>query len=165
MSLSPTQKKKVRASIASYCQQAVANEPHIAYSQQRPFRYYDNIGRGFVVLDCSGFVGNVMWNAQHDCKVYIHDVLDYRYTGYGWTGSLEAYLRAHGRRVIEANGYLVGDIARWGQGNRAHTAICSKKGSAVTADWTSHGRESGPNLCKLRYRDDLVGVWRAPELL
>jgi hypothetical protein len=164
MPLTPTLKKKVRSSITLYCQAAVANEPHISYSQQRPFRYYDQIGRGYVVLDCSGFIGNCMWNASHDVGVYIHDPLDYRYTGYGWTGSLEAYLRAHGRRVVEANGFLVGDIARWGEGNHAHTAICSKAGSAATSWFTSHGREAGPNWCKLGYRNDLVGVWRHPAL-
>ena len=160
-----TQKKNWRESMSAYCAQAVANEPHIHYSQQRPFRYYDNIGVGFVSLDCSGFVGNVYWNSMHDTGVFLHDPLDYRYTGYGWTGSLEAYLRAHGKSVSEENGYLVGDIARWGQGNHAHTAVCSKAGSAASSDWTSHGREAGPNLVKLHYRNDLVGVWRHPALL
>lgn len=161
----PTQKKKLRATIVAYCAAAVRNEPNIHYSQQRPFRYYDNIGAGFVSLDCSGFVGNVFWNAMHDTRIFVHDPLDYRYTGYGWTGSLEAYLRTFGKRVTETNGYLVGDVARWGQGNHAHTAVCSKAGSAVAARWTSHGRESGPNLVTLHYRDDLVGVWRHPALL
>lgn len=161
----PTQKKKVRDNMSGYCKLAVGNEHNIHYSQQRPFRYYDNIGVGFVSLDCSGFVGNCFWNAMHDTNVFLHDPLDFRYTGYGWTGSLEAYLRAHGKRVSEKNGYLVGDVARWGQGNHAHTAICSKAGTAKTAQWTSHGREAGPNLVSLHYRSDLVGVWRHPALL
>ncbi len=161
----PTQKSKWRKSMAAYCKAAVANERNIHYSQQRPFRYYDNIGVGFVVLDCSGFVGNVFWNAMHDTAQYLHDPLDYRYTGYGWTGSLESYLRTFGKWVNEQNGYLVGDIARWGQGNHAHTAVCSKAGSASTADFTSHGREAGPDIVKLHYRNDLVGCWRHPALL
>ncbi len=165
MASTPTQKKNWRDSIAGECKQAVANEPNIHYSQQRPFRYYDHIGTGFVVLDCSGFVGNCFWNAMHDTGVYLHDVCDYRYTGIGNTSSIEAYLRANGKRVTETNGYLVGDVVRWGEGNHAHTAICSKAGSAKTAQWTSHGREAGPNLVNLNYRDDLVGVWRHPALL
>lgn len=165
MSLSPTQKKKIRQSMAVYCAAARNNEPNIHYSQQRPFRYYDQIGTGWVVLDCSGFVGNVFWNAMHDTNIFLHDVCDYRYTGIGNTWSIEAYLRKNGKRVVEDNGYLVGDVARWGQGNHAHTAVCSKAGSAKTSQWTSHGRESGPNLVTLYYRDDLVGVWRHPALL
>ncbi len=165
MALTPTQKKKVRESITGYCKQAVANEPRIHYSQQRPFHYYDNIGSSWVVLDCSGFVDNCFWNAMHDLKVFIHDPMDERYTGIGNTTYLETYLRANGKRVYETNGYLIGDVPRWGQGNHAHTAICSKAGSAKTAQWTSHGREAGPNLVNLNYRDDLVGVWRHPALL
>ncbi len=165
MPLNPTQKKKVRENISGYCKLAVSNEPRIHYSQQRPFRYYDNIGSGFVVLDCSGFVGGCFWNAMHDTSIYLHDVCDYRYTGYGNTWSIEAFLRAHGKRVYEKNGYLIGDVARWGQGNHAHTAICSRAGTANTSQWTSHGREAGPNYVTLFYRDDLVGVWRHPALL
>lgn len=165
MSLTPTQKKKVRASMTSYCRQAVANEPRIHYSQQRPFHYYDNIGASWVVLDCSGFVGNVFWNAMHDLGIFLHDVCDFRYTGIGNTSSIEAYLRAHGKWVNEVNGFLVGDVARWGQGLHAHTAICSKAGSAAGSEWTSHGREGGPNIIRLHYRSDLVGVWRHPALL
>lgn len=164
MALNPTQKKKVRSSITVYCDGARANEPNIHYSQQRPFHYYDTLRFGFVVLDCSGFVGNCFWNAMHDTGIYLHDVCDYRYTGYGNTWSIEAYLRAHGKRVT-TQGFLVGDVARWGQGNHAHTAICSKAGTSKTSQWTSHGREAGPNLVTLHYRDDLVGVWRHPALL
>ncbi len=165
MPLTPTQKKKVRANMSGYCTLAVGNERNIHYSQQRPFRYYDNIGVGFIVLDCSGFVGNVFWNAMHDTNIYLHDPCDFRYTGIGNTSSIEDYLRAHGKRVYETNGYLVGDVARWGEGNHAHTAVCSKAGTGKTSQWTSHGREAGPNLVTLHYRDDLVGVWRHPGLL
>ncbi len=161
----PTQKDRWRKNMSAYCKAAVANERNIHSSQQRPFHYYNNLGVGFVILDCSGFVGNVFWNAMHDTGVYLHDPLDYRYTGYGWTGSLEHYLRATGKHVSEVNGYLVGDVARWGEGNHAHTAVCSKAGSAAAAQWTSHGREAGPDIVRLHYRNDLVGVWRHPALL
>lgn len=165
MSLTPTQKKKVRISIVGYCHAAIANEPRIHYSRQRPFRYYDDIGHGFVTLDCSGFVGNVFWNAMHDTGVYLHDPLDERYTGQGYTGTEETYLRKHGKPVTETNGYLVGDIARWGYGNAAHTAVCYSAGNAKQAGFASHGREAGPVLVHLHNRDDLVGVWRHPGLL
>ncbi len=161
----PTEKKKIRATIPPYCARAVSNEVRIHYSQTRPFRYYNDLGQGSATLDCSGFVGNVFWNAMHDTGIFIHDPLDERYTGEGYTGTLEAYLRAHGKRVVEANGFLVGDIARWGQGHHAHTALCSRAGSGSASQWTSHGREGGPNVIGLHYRDDLVGVWRHPALL
>lgn len=164
MSLTPTQKKKVRTSISVYCGAAVQNEPRIHYSQQRPFPYIDHIGEGFHTLDCSGFVGNCFWNAMHDTAIYLHDVCDYRYTGIGNTSSIESYLRAHGKR-ISGQPILVGDVVRWGQGLHAHTAICSTKGTESTAWFTSHGREGGPVKVRLHYRDDLVGVWRHPALL
>ncbi len=161
----PTQKQKIRASIPLYCGAAFKNEVRIHYTQQRPFRYYDDIGRGAVNLDCSGFVGNVFWNAMHDTHIYIHDPLNERYTGYGYTGTLEAYLRQHGKQVHEVNGFLVGDIVRWGQGQHAHTAVCFKAGSEAVSRWASHGREAGPVSVQLDYRNDLVGVWRHPVLL
>mgnify|MGYP001221458524 CR=1 FL=1 len=165
MPLTPTQKDHVRDSISLYCKQARDNEPNIHYSQQRRFPYIDVIGHGFHTLDCSAFVGNCFWNAMHDTKIYLHDPCNYKYTGIGNTSSIESYLRAEGKSVSEANGYLVGDVARWGTGNHAHTAICSKAGTAHTAEFTSHGREAGPNTVSLHYRSDLVGCWRHPALL
>lgn len=166
MPLNPTQKQKVRTSISVYSGAAVLNEPRIHYSQQRPFPYIDHIGEGFHTLDCSGFVGNCFWNAMHDTGIYLHDPLDEKYRGIGYTGTLETYLRRSGKRIaVDAQPILVGDIARWGQGLHAHTAICSTKGTATSAWFTSHGREGGPNKVRLHYRDDLVGVWRHPALL
>ncbi len=165
MSLSPTNKKKVRDTIPIYCEASFENAWNISYSQQRPFHYYNHMGAGHIVLDCSGYVGNVFWNAMHDTGIYLHDPLNYRYTGYGWTGSEEAWLREAGKRVTEANGFLIGDIARWGEGNHSHTGVCYKAGSGSTSRWASHGSEAGPLSVQLHYRPDLVGVWRTPALL
>lgn len=164
MSLTPTQKKKVRATISVYCAAAVANEPNVHYTRNRPFPYYLHIGTGYVRLDCSAFVGNVFWAAMHLTGIYLHDPLDQLYTGEGFTGTEEAFLRLHGSKVTDANGYLVGDLARWGTGLHAHTAVCSKAGTSTTAEWTSHGREAGPVVVNLHYRDDLIGAWRHPGL-
>lgn len=161
MSLSPTQKKKIRASITNYCNQAVANEPRIHYSQARPFPFVDVIGSGWHTLDCSGFVVNTYWNAGHDLKVYIADPSGMRMSGWGNTWTMETWLRRHGKRVVEANGYLVGDIVMYD----GHTAICSKAGSATASEWTSHGSEGGPRIVRLRYRDDINIVARHPALL
>ncbi len=158
--LTPTQKKKVRESIAGYCKAAVTNEPRIHYSQARPFRFYDTIGTGYVVLDCSGFVINNFWNASHDLGVYIADPSGQKYSGYGNTWTMETWLRAHGKKVAEVNGYLVGDIAMFD----GHTMICSLRGSAKTSVWTSHGQESGPEPRLLNYRPG-ARVYRHPGLL
>lgn len=161
MALTPTQKKKVRQSIAVYCAAAVNNEPRIHYSQARPFPLVDLIGYGWHTLDCSGFVINCFWNAQHDLEVYMQDPSGMKYSGWGNTWTMETWLRANGKRVVEANGYLVGDIAMFD----GHTMICSKTGSANASEWTSHGTEGGPDRRKLYYRDDVVGVWRHPKLI
>jgi hypothetical protein len=158
--MSPTKKKKIRESIRIYCKQAVSNEPHIHYSQARPFPLIDLIGVGWHTLDCSGFVINCFWNAGHDLKVYLEDPSGQKYSGWGNTSTLDTWLRKHGKRVVEANGYLVGDIVLYD----GHTAICSRAGSATGSDWTSHGSEAGPRVVKLNYRDDIVGCWRHPEL-
>ncbi len=159
--LSPTVKKKIRSSIQAYCQGGRANEPKISYSQARPFRFMDRPDIGWHVADCSSWVINCYWNAGHDLKVYIADPSGQKYSGYGSTYTLEPWLRKNGKRVREPNGYLVGDIAMY----NGHTTICTKAGSASGSDWTSHGSQSGPKLVKLRYRGDLVGVWRHPALL
>lgn len=160
MPLSPTKKKKARETITAYCFNARANEARIHYSQVRPFPFIDVIGTGWHTLDCSGFVVNNFWNAGHDLAVYIADPSGQRNSGYGNTWTMEAWLREHGKRVSEANGYLVGDIAMFD----GHTMICSKKGSATTSVWTSHGQESGPEARQLHYRTG-ARVYRHPALL
>lgn len=165
MPLTPTQKKKVRAHISKYCGTAELYQWRWHYSQQRPFRYVNDPASAYVVADCSGYVSIVFHDCMHDLGIYIADPLGMKYIGLGYTGTLEHYLRTHGRRVVEMNGYLVGDIARWGTGSRAHTAVCRKAGTAKTSVWSSFGSESGPQPVALGYRTDLVGVWRHPALL
>jgi hypothetical protein len=165
LSLSPTEKKKVRAHITKYCQTAELNQWRWHYSQQRPFRYVNDPASSYVVGDCSAYVSIVYHDCMHDLGIYIADPLGMKYTGWGYTGTLEHFLRANGKRVVEANGYLVGDIARWGEGSHAHTAVCRKAGSAKVAVWSSFGSESGPKPVLLGYRSDLVGVWRHPGLV
>lgn len=158
--MTPTQKKKIRASIASYCAAARRNEPRIHYSQRRPFAFVDVIGVGWHTLDCSGYVVNVFWNAGHDLAVYLADPSGQRYSGWGNTWTMEAWLRGHGEPVT-TQPFLVGDVAMYD----GHTTVCSRRGNQNTSRWTSHGTEAGPVEVKLRYRSDLVGVWRHPALL
>lgn len=160
MALTPTQKRKVRSSIAAYCAAAVANEERIHYSQRRPFPFVDLIGYGWHTLDCSGFVVNCFWNAMHDLQVWIADPSGMRMSGWGSTFTMEPWLRAHGKRVT-TQPFLVGDIAMFD----GHTMVCSRRGTNASAEWTSHGSEGGPDVRKIGYRDDLRGVWRHPALL
>ncbi len=156
----PTEKLHLRSSIAGNCAKATANEPHVHYSQQRPFRFYDNIGVGQVVLDCSGFVINCFWNAMHDLKVYVADPSGQKYSGYGNTWTMETWLKEHGKNVTAQPTFWVGDVAMFD----GHTMICSKDGTASTSVWTSHGQESGPEPRKLNYRPG-ARVYRHPALL
>ena len=163
--LTPTKKTKVRKAITSWGLALIANANRVHYTQARRFPYYDNPSAANIELDCSGTVGNEFWNAMHDTGIYLADPLGFRYTGVGNTTSLEAWLRQHGKPVTETNGYLVGDIARYGQGEHAHTTVCVKAGSAKTSQWLSNGSEGGPYNLSLGYRDDLVGCWRHPALV
>lgn len=156
----PTQKKKIRESIAAYCRAAVHNEARIHYSQARPFPFIDWIGAGWHTLDCSGFVINCYWNASHDTGIYLRDPSGQKFSGYGNTWTMHTWLAANGKKVTPQP-FLVGDIALYD----GHTTICSVKGSASSARFASHGSEGGPDVRTLSYRPDLVGVWRHPVLL
>jgi hypothetical protein len=156
----PTQKRRLRDSISGYCRSAVFNEPRIHYSQARPFPFVDLIGVGWHTLDCSGFVINCFWNAGHDTAIYLRDPSGQKFSGYGNTWTMETWLRENGKRIV-GQPFLIGDVALY----HGHVTVCSKRGTAYTSDWTSHGSEGGPVVVKLRYRDDLVGVWRHPVLL
>lgn len=163
--LTPTQKLKVRNNMSTFCLAAEKNEVNWHYDQDRRFYYVDNPGHTKTTKDCSGYVGNVYWNAMHDTGIFLADPLDYRYTGIGNTWSAEAFLREHGKRVTEVNGFLIGDIVRWGTGRHSHMAVCRKAGSARIAIFSSFGWEGGPLPEKLNYRNDLIGVWRHPALV
>ncbi len=161
MPLTPTQKKRVRTHITSYCLRAEANERAWHYSQQRPYHFVANPAAPYVVADCSSYVAVVFHDAMNDLGIWLADPLGMRWSGYGYTGTEEAWLREHGKRVREVNGFIVGDVAVYD----GHTTVCRKAGSAGVALWSSHGSEGGPRPVKLGYRDDLVGCWRHPALL
>lgn len=167
MALTPTQKKNLRAKISLFCRRAEAREVVWSYTQQRPFtgigkdpeRSHDN--------DCSGYVSLVFNWAMHEAQVFAADPLGYRYSGYGYTGTQLEWLRSHGSPA-PVDKYLVGDMAIWGHSasNTTHTAICSVRGTASSAWWSSHGNEGGPERVKLGYHPHrLIGVWRHPALL
>ena len=154
--------------MTDFCKRAEANQWHWHYSQQRPFHGFGVKPEYQHVNDCSGYVGLVFNWAMHQAGTYMADPLGYHYNGYGYTGSMVEWLNSHGRKVVEANGYLVGDIAINGHSYSStnHTFICKKAGSAKTSLWSSHGNENAPDQVTLHYHPTpLVGVWRHPALL
>lgn len=157
----PTQKKDARLRIVSFTGTAQARELHWHYSQQRPYMIVNDPSAPKIVGDCSAYVANVFRDAMRHTMIPLADPLGYHYDGWGNTWSEETWLRSHGTRVSEANGYLVGDIAVY----RGHTTVCRKAGSASASRWSSFGGETGPKEVQLFYRDDLIGVWRHPGLL
>jgi hypothetical protein len=166
--MNPTKKKAVRKAMTDFCTRAEKYEAMWHYSQQRPFGGFGQSPEARHVNDCSGYVGLVFNWAMHKAGVYMADPLNYHYSGYGYTGSMVTWLSENGKKVIEANGYLVGDIAINGhsKSTTSHTFICKKAGSATTALWSSHGNENAPDSVKLHYHPTpLVGVWRHPALL
>jgi hypothetical protein len=164
--VTPTQKAKARAAITDYCARAESHELRWHYTQARPFRGYGVAPEELHANDCSGYVSLVFNWSMHRTGVYLADPLGYHYSGWGYTGSLLAWLALHGKHA-PASKYLVGDIALYGAtaGMTEHTAVCSKRGNGVTSRWSSHGTEAGPRSVQLHYRPDLLSVYRHPALL
>lgn len=157
----PAGKKAARAAAVTYTVQAQGYELHWHYSQQRPYMIVPDPKAYRIVGDCSAYVANVFRHAMRHAGVPLSDPLGYHYDGWGNTWTEETWLRAHGKRVTEANGFLVLDIAVY----RGHTTVCRENGSASVSRWSSFGGETGPKEVALHYRDDLIGVWRHPGML
>ena len=165
MSLTPNQKKLVRSKMTDFCVRAEAHENVWHYTQQRPFHGFGVVPEQWHANDCSGYVSLVFNWAMHQTGLYLADPLGWSYSGWGNTGSEILWLRKHGKH-IENNVFYVGDLAVYGDwGNTEHTTVCRKNGSASTSRWSSFGSESGPKPEGLKYRSDLIGVWRHPALL
>jgi hypothetical protein len=167
--LTPTEKRNLRAALAAYCETAEQHQAAWTYSQARPFSY--GKPEGPCDCDCSGYVGRIFQWAAKEAGVKIADPLGGTWNGYGWTGSLENWLRAHAGTVT-TQGYLVGDLALFGPGGHAYTSdshviVCRKAGSAESSLWSSNGEESAPEPTRLltSRRHPLIGVWRHPALL
>ena len=82
MPLSPTNKKKFREALASYCREAEVSRLQWHYVQARPFTGYDLPPSAKHAADCSAFVGLAFNYAMYQSKVAIHDPLNERYSGW-----------------------------------------------------------------------------------
>ena len=164
--LSPSEKQDARRLLAKFLSQSERFAGRIHYSQRRPFRKQVYPDQGYSG-DCSSYATQAFY--------YAWDYLDgvplldpngpIEYDGYGWTGTLLSTNRRH--RVPLDHKFFVGDIAIFGPdaGDTRHATVCRKNGVEADAIFSSHGTESGPVPTRLRYRRDLIGVYRPVSLL
>jgi hypothetical protein len=165
VSLSPTQKSRVREEIADYCAMAESYENRWHYSQRRPYSGLGAAPQTFHVNDCSSYVALVFHWASRHAEVGLADPLGMHYSGWGYTGSALEYLDAH---KAPKDKYRIGDIAIYGSTyNTVHMTVCRRPGTGRTAVWSSFGREAGPEgRTDVHYHPSpLVGVYRHPALL
>ena len=169
MPLTPTQKKKVREAIATYCERAEAARMNRGYSQRRPVVGYGLSADADQLDDCSGFVSKCFFKGQQIVRVHVDNPLMYGWSGYGNTESMQTFLT----HEAPENKLLIGDIALWGPNdwNISHTAVCRRAGSRTTAIFTSHGHQSwrftddAPEPIRLpNFPEHLIGVYRHPAL-
>ena len=171
MSLTPTQKANFRKWLPNYCARAEAAQLVWHYSAQRPEPVPNTGPEEQHVADCGKYVQFGYSWTMHKTGVYVPDPMGENYGPYGNTGTMEAWLRQHGKQVT-TQPYLVGDIALFGPNGHAdtpdsHTIVCTVRGSAAASQWSSNGTEAAPNRCTLASHElnPLVGVWRHPALL
>lgn len=163
--LTPNEKRDARKLIAKFLRLSEQYRAKISYTQARPFKvavYPDQGYRG----DCSSYVTQAFFYAWDILDgVPLHDPNGkVEYDGYGFTGTLLA--TNHGHRVPLDRKFYVGDLAIFGSfWNTKHVTVCRRNGHEADAIFSSHGTEAGPLPTRLRYRSDLVGVYRPVSLL
>jgi hypothetical protein len=168
--LEPNAKKRVRLAIADFCARAEASRLKWHYTQARRFGGFGVKPEEHHANDCSGYVSLAFNWAMMTTGVFLDDPLGEHYTGWGYTGTLYEFLKAH---PAPEDKYLVGDIAIFGTpSHTVHTSICRKAGTEKTAIFSSNGHESwsfgsdAPNQTTLEgSHQHLVGVFRHPALL
>jgi hypothetical protein len=164
MSLTPTQKKRFREELASYCNIAEQYENRWHYSQRRPYTGLGAAPQTWHTDDCSSYVALAFYWAMHHTQTLVSDPLGMKYSGWGYTGTALNYLKAHKAPVGK---YLRGDIAIYGEPwDTVHMTVCTQAGTGTSSRWSSHGSEGGPDERTLHYHPStLTGVYRHPALL
>jgi hypothetical protein len=161
--LTPTEKKKARAALTRFLLLCEQHRAIISYTQARPFDPTVNPETGFSG-DCSALPTQAFkWVVTHT-GVPLVDPNGYHYSGWGYTGTL---LSENHRHAVPLNRrFFVGDLAIYGPFySTRHVVICRKGGYEADSVWSSHGSSLGPLPVKLRYRRDLLGVYRPTSLL
>lgn len=154
-----TNEAKVQAALTEWGRAIIANEPRIGYSQNRPVQVNSDPNSTFD-SDCSGTVIQAFAYAKRKTDLNVPDPAKQNYTGYGNT---DWYEDDHPK---VGGPYRIGDLAHFE--NPRHVIMCIKPGDYKTAEWVSHGQESGPDLVVLakysRYPSEFLFVVRPPLL-
>jgi hypothetical protein len=170
--LGPTQKLKIRRTWADFMVRAEAHRLAWFYNQVRPFKGFGVPPEATHVNDCSGYASLGAYFAAHTNNIWLPDPIAGNYTGWGYTGTAYAYLKAH---PAPEGKYMVGDMAIFGSRSKTvHMIICRKAGDGSTAVFSSNGHQDimfirdAPepiSLLEAESRLPLVGVYRHPSLL
>ena len=92
--MTPTEKKKWREQARFYMVTAQAYRLNRGYSQRRPGLGYGLSAKADQLDDCSMYVSKVtFWaNAHTPRDIHVNDPLNHRFSGFGNTESIQAYL-------------------------------------------------------------------------
>jgi hypothetical protein len=147
----------VRAELAAYCRDCLANAGRIHYEQIRPIGCFGVAPTNGFTTDCSGHATCAYYWPRKVTGVAVPDPNHRGYDGYGYTGTLIDNPTA-------SSPYQIGDLALYGPSTSAtsHVVTCYVAGSEANALWLSHGSDEAPYSVKLRYRGDLLVVVRPP---
>jgi len=118
----------LREKIVTAARWGIEHEPEIHYGEIRPIPLDRRLP---LTTDCSGFVTLCYHLAGAP------DPNGYRYSGYGWTGTLLRHLKAIGPVDVRK-----GDIVVWGAYPGRHCAIVLEADDDPLL--CSHGMERGP---------------------
>lgn len=175
MSLTPTHKQRFRRGLGAYCLEAELARLRWHYTRARPFDGFGLPASSRHAADCSAYVGLAFFAGRIFAGLSaaaVPDPLDERYSGWGYTGTMYAFLRRH---EAPAGRYLIGDIAIFGTpAVTEHTSVCRKAGTVRSAIFSSNGHESwifnrdAPEPISLAHelaQQHLIGVYRHPALL
>jgi hypothetical protein len=163
VALSPNAKKEFRKELVWFCLQAESFESRWGYSQRRPYSGLGAAPQTWHTDDCSAYVALCFYWAMRHSLHAVSDPLNCHFSGIGNTQTAIAFLENH---RAPAEKYRVGDMAIYGsRWDTKHITICRKAGTSATSTWSSMGSDAGPRTEALRYRSDLVGVYRHPALL
>jgi len=161
--LTPTEKRSARTALARFLNDSELRRGSVHYTQKRPFDETVEPSKGYYG-DCSSYLSQAFrWVVSH-YHIPLADPNGRDYDGYGFTGTLLAVNHKH--NVPLNRKFFVGDMAIYGTfWDTRHVVVCRKGGYGADAVWSSHGSEAGPLPVRLRYRSDLLGVYRPASLL
>lgn len=153
-------RQDVEEAIVDFLTRSIAANPAWHYSQARPM---SNLGwepEREQSADCSTSSTDAYYWPRQVTGVAVPDPNRFAdgfggFDGRGYTGSLVAAPRC-------STPYKIGDLGIYGEStsDTSHVVTCYVPGSASSAEWCSHGSESGPYAVELNYRTDLVATVR-----